>query len=486
MTDAAAAFVDRHGLWTDDDRAAATEIRGAIEADGIELVRVEFVDQHGVLRGKTVTRAGFDGVLTSGITAPSSLLLKDLSGKSVFNPFTADPGVGVAGMAGAGDVVLVPDPSTFVRLPWAQRTAQVLCDVYFPTGEPVPFCTRSLLRRVLRSVADHGYRMVVGPELELHVFTDLSSNFDPARIGTPGAPGEAPAVGPITAGSQLLHVDTLDRLDPLVQSIHDGLIGIGLPLRSIELEFGHSQIELTLDAAEASESADAVVLCRSAVRQVCARHGYRATFMSRPAGADTASAGWHLHQSLTDLSSNAPAFMPADDGQVLSKVGYRYLAGLLANADAATAFSTPTVNGYKRYRPFTLAPDRRVWGIDNKGAMIRAVGRPGDPGSRVENRSGEPGANPYLYIASQAVAGFDGIDRSLDPPDPVDEPYAADAPGLPPNLGAALDALDRSDVFRAAFGDVVVDWYLGLKRAEFSRYLNHVSDWEQREYLALL
>lgn len=476
----------RHGLWSDDDHAAANEMRARIDTDGIDMVRVVFVDQHGVLRGKTVTRGALESVLSSGITVPSSLLLKDLSGKSVFNPFSADPGVGVAGMAGAGDIVLVPDPTTFVTLPWSPRTGQVLCDLYFPDGNPVPFCTRTVLRRVLGAVAAHGYRMIVGPELEFHVFADWSPDIDPERIGLPGAPGHAPAVGPVTVGSQLLHAETLDGLDDVVGAIHDGLVGMGLPLRTLELEFGPSQLELTLDAAEAVASADAVVLCRSAVRQICARLGYRATFMCRPAGADIASSGWHLHQSLTDLASGDPVFMPADDGDVVSALGRQYLAGLLANADAATAFSTPTVNGYKRYRPFSLAPDRKVWGIDNKGAMIRAVGRPGDPGSRLENRSGEPGANPYLYIASQAVAGLDGIDRALEPPAPVDDPYSADATRLPANLAVALDALDASDAFRAALGDVVVDWYVGLKRAEWSRYLAHVSDWEQREYLGLL
>jgi glutamine synthetase len=118
--------------------------------------------------------------------------------------------------------------------------------------------------------------------------------------------------------------------------------------------------------------------------------------------------------------------------------------------------------------------------------MLRAIGRQGDPGSRVENRSGEPGANPYLYIASQAIAGLDGIDRALDPGPPTAEPYDADAPRLPRTLGDALDALDASDVFRSALGGTVVDWYLALKRAELDRYLAHVSDWEQREYLRIL
>jgi glutamine synthetase len=198
--------------------------------------------------------------------------------------------------------------------------------------------------------------------------------------------------------------------------------------------------------------------------------------MSRPAGTTSASTGWHLHQSLRDRASGRPAF---EDERVLR----HYLGGLLAHAPAAAVFTTPTVNGYKRYLPLSLAPDRIVWGVDNKGAMVRLAG--GDSGARLENRSGEPAANPYLYIASQIVSGLDGLRRGLDPGPPADSPYAAEATPLPRSLGAALDALEADPVFADALGERVVAWYAHLKRDEFARYLAHVSDWEQREYLDL-
>jgi glutamine synthetase len=327
-------------------------------------------------------------------------------------------------------------------------------------------------------------------------------------VGRPGAPGLPPEVAPLTSGSQLLHEEGLDRLDDLVQLLHRGLTGLDLPLRSLELEFGPSQLELTLQAGSAGQAADDVMLTRAAVRQICRRHGYHATFMSRPAGAETASTGWHLHQSLRDRVTGVPVFDPADpadlagpadpagpaapgaagrpgagDG-VLSPAGRHYLAGLLTHARAATVFTTPTVNGYKRYLPFSLAPDRVVWGVDNKGAMVRAVGGPS--GTRLENRSGEPAANPYLYIASQVVSGMDGLVRRLDPGPPVHDPYDARASTLPRSLAEALDALDADPVFGDALGRDVVSWYAALKRAEFARYLAHVSDWEQREYFDLI
>jgi glutamine synthetase len=485
-------FVDQHDLWGEEQYAAAAQLRRVVDEVGIELVRVAFVDQHGVLRGKTVTREALPDALRDGVRVPSSLLLKDTSGRSVFPVFSADVGLGVEGLSGAGDVVLIPDPVTFRPLPWSPGAALMLCDLRFPTGARVPFCTRSILRDLLEDLTTRGYALNIGVELEFHVFRS-DERLTAANAGAPGAPGEAPAITPTTRGAQLLHEDALDELDGLVSALHAGLTRFDLPLRSIELEFGPSQLEVTLGARDALTAADDVVLCRAAIRQVCRRAGYRATFMSRPAGSQSASTGWHLHQSLCDLESGRSVFTPwvaeQDSGPgygILSGLGGSYLAGLLAHAAAASVFTTPTVNGYKRYQPRSLAPDRIGWGIDNKGAMVRVVGGPGIAGTRLENRSGEPAANPYLYAASQLVSGLDGVDRNLDPGPPTEEPYAGSAQRLPRSLGEALDALNDDALFAAALGEQVVTWYAGLKRAEFDRYLAHVSDWEQREYFTLL
>jgi glutamine synthetase len=496
-----AGFIGRHGLWTDAQYAAAAQLRRVIDETGVEMVRFAFADSHGVLRGKTLTRSSLAAALRSGITAPSSLLLKDTSGKSVFPVFSplAEPGLG-----GAGDIVLVPDPGTFRVVPWASHTGWVLCDVHFPDGSRVPFCSRGILRGQLAALAGRGYQMIVGAELEFHIFRP--DPFAAERVGKPGAPGAAPVVRPTTAGAQLLHEETLDGLDDLVQALHQGLTALDLPLRSLELEFGPSQLELTMEAADAGVTADAVTVCRTAVRQIARRLGYQATFMSRPQGAETASAGWHLHQSLTEITTRRPVFMPdAGDPRVgggssgdsermvdgpgplerLSPAGQAYLEGILRHAAAATAFAAPTVNGYKRFQPHSLAPDRIAWGIDNKGAMVRVVGGPGDPATRLENRSGEPAANPYLYIASQLASGMDGVTNAFSLRLPTDDPYGADASRLPRSLGDAVAALERDQALRAALTPAVIDWYAAIKRSEFDRYLRHVSDWEQREYLGI-
>jgi glutamine synthetase len=242
-----------------------------------------------------------------------------------------------------------------------------------------------------------------------------------------------------------------------------------------------------------------MILLRSAVKQVCRRHGYHATFMCRPQLPNICSSGWHLHQSLRRRGTEENAFAPTEHGgTALSPLGLQYVAGLLAHAAASAAFATPTINGYRRYKPFTLAPDRIVWGQDNRGAMIRVVGASGNPGSyRVENRVGEPAANPYLYMGSQILAGLDGIEKRLDPGAPADAPYEAAAPSMPRSLAEALAALRCDECYRAGFGKTFVeDYFVRIKEAEIARYQearggetqddpSAVSTWEQREYFDL-
>jgi len=193
------------------------------------------------------------------------------------------------------------------------------------------------------------------------------------------------------------------------------------------------------------------------------------------------SSGWHLHQSLADTNGRN-LFTPAEEGVLLSPLGRRYLAGLIAGAAEAVAFSTPTINGYKRYRAHSLAPDRIVWASDNRGAMLRVVGAANPAAARIENRIGEPAANPYLYLASQLATGLAGVAAAREPPAPADAPYEATAPLLPTSLGAALDALTHGHILRAAFGKEFIDYYTTIKRAELSRYEAYVTDWEMKEY----
>jgi glutamine synthetase len=239
-------------------------------------------------------------------------------------------------------------------------------------------------------------------------------------------------------------------------------------------------------------AADAVVLFRSAVKQICQRRGLLATFMCRPALPNFFSSGWHLHESLLSREDGSNAFASSD--KVLSQTGLCFVAGLLEHSRPMAVFAAPTVNGYKRFRPYSFAPDRICWAVENRGALVRVQGAPGDFNSHVEMRMGEPAANPYLYMSANIAAGLDGLRRSLAPPPAVEaDPYAADAPPLPASLHEAVGALVEDDFYRKAFGDVLVDYLVQMKRAELARHDTaiaenpppegqEVSDWEMREY----
>ena len=488
-------FIKRHGCWSEAQRAAAAEVAAKLEERALGVVRLSAVDQHGILRGKTIVASELAGAFCNGCSFVSSILAKDTSCRSVFPVFSPGAGLGIAALQGAADVLMIPDPLTFKVLPWAPHSGWMLCDLYFASGEPVPFSTRQLYRGALDRLHQKGFEYVAGLEIEFHLFKLENPHLAVDDAGQPGTP---PAVTLITQGYQLLAEHLYDRYDGIFEILRRDLDALGLPLRSLEIELGPSQCEFTFRPGVDLEPADTMVLLRSAVKQICRRHGYHATFMCRPQLPNICSSGWHLHQSLRRCGSEENAFAPAPGvAAPLSDVGRHYLAGLLAHAAASAAFATPTINGYRRYKPFTLAPDRITWGADNRGAMLRVLGQPGNPGSyRIENRIGEPAANPYLYMASQILAGLDGIERRLEPGAPAEAPYEGAAPLLPRSLEEALAALRADECYRAGFGKMFVeDYFIRIKEAELARYreslaegegaADAVSDWEQREYFDL-
>jgi glutamine synthetase len=226
-----------------------------------------------------------------------------------------------------------------------------------------------------------------------------------------------------------------------------------------------------------------MILFRSAAKQVAQLMGCHATFMTRPALPNFFSSGWHLHQSLRDRSTGDNAFMSTTADQPLADVGLQFTAGLLEHARAAMLFSTPTITGYKRYKPYSFAPDRATWAIENRGTMVRVQGEPMEKGAHVENRVGEPAANPYLYLAANIASGLDGIRRGLTPPAIVAaDPYAADAPKLPTSLWEAVTLLQEDEFFAKEFGAGFVRFMAQMKANECNRFLGEVTDWEMREY----
>jgi glutamine synthetase len=475
-------FVKRHGLWSAEQHEAAARLARIVEEQKLEVIRLSFPDQHGILRGKTLVASEAVASLQSGCSITTTMFAKDTSHRTVFPVFTAGGGFGMPEMQGAADDLMVPDPLSFRILPWAPATGWLLCDVYFADGRPVPFATRHLYKSVLTKLAERGYDFVAGLEVEFHIFKLENARMSP---GDSGQPGQPPDVSLLSHGYQYLTEQRYDAMEPVLEIVRRDITALGLPLRSIEVEFGPSQCEFTFAPSKGLEPADNMILFRSAVKQICHRHGFHATFMCRPKLPNVFASGWHLHQSIVSRASGENAFMTKDGSEVLSAFGKNFLGGLLKHARASAAFATPTINGYKRYRSYSLAPDRAIWGHDNRGVMVRVLGGAGDSATRLENRIGEPAANPYLYMASQILAGMDGVDHAFDPGPSADAPYETKAALLPKTLREAVDALKDDRFFREALGVDFVDYYVHIKNAEIERFQAEVSEWEQREYFEM-
>jgi glutamine synthetase len=483
-------FVERHGLWTDEQVRAANAVAQKIKKDKLELVRFSFADQHGVLRGKTLIAADALSAMTGGVAMTTTLLAKDTAHKTVYPVFTVGGGFDMVEMQGGGDFVMIADPGTFKVLPWAPNTGWLLCDIYFINGKKVPFSTRQILRDALARLAAAGFDFLVGLEIEFHLF-----KLENPRLAPQDAtwPPQAPEVSLLNQGYQYLTETRFDQIDAALEPIRRGVQALGLPLRSLEIELGPSQCEFTFRPQLGLDAADTTILFRTATKQIARRNGHLASFMCRPGLPNLFSSGWHLHQSLIDRKRKRNAFA-GNERDRLSALGFHYLGGLITHAAAATPFTTPTVNGYKRYRPYALAPDRAIWARDNRGVMIRVLGQPGDPATRLENRVGEPAANPYLYMASQICAGLDGIEQRRDPGPSADTPYETKAPLMPKDLGKAIAALRADAVFIKDFGEGFIDYYARIKQAELARFKDESGDdanaadvtaWEQNEYFDL-
>ena len=473
-------FVERNQLWSDEQREAAQRIESEIQQHNLRTIRIAWGDQHGIVRGKNVMAHDFLLALKNGVDFQTATLFMDTTNHFFAPLFTSDAGIGMQELAGGPDAILVPDPTTFRVLPWAPRTGWVLSEMYLSDGQPCPFDSRLLLKRTLNALSGLGLDYVAGLEVEFYITKLEDPMHKPEQSSWPPDP---PQVSVIAHGFQYLTEERQDEIDPILQILHDHIDAIQLPLRTMEDEWGPGQCEFTFDPARAYQSADNMLLFRTAVKQICRRHGYHATFMTRPALANFFSSGWHLHQSLCDMNSGENKFTNhQNDGHTLSLLGRQFVAGVLENSSAATVFSTPTINGYKRYTPNSFAPTKITWAQENRGALIRVLGEPGDPATHIENRAGEPCANPYLYMASQIVAGMDGMSRQLELGPPDAAPYESDKAYLPKSLMNAVTELDRSALYREKFGDTFVDYLLAVKQSEIDRFLSHVTDWEQREY----
>ncbi len=470
-----------NGALHADQVAQTAALIQRVEADGFETIRLVFADQHGILRGKTIVTRALLSAFVSGVGIASTLLLKDTSHRTVFPVWDGDVALDAHPLKGASDVLLVPDPEAFYPIPWAPHSALLLCDIVHRSGDRVSVSSRTVLSQATERLTRAGYGALFGLEVEFQIFERIDPSLDHAQATMPPA---AVMTRNLTPGHQYLTETRYDAAEPILDTLRRAADAMGLAVRTVEVEMGPSQFEFTFDPADPMTQADRFVVFRTMVKELCHQKGLHATFMAKPKLPNAAANGWHIHQSLSDLKSGQNLFTPDADGD-LRPHAEGWIAGLLAHAAASCLLTTPTINGYKRYAPYQLAPNRIQWGSDNRGAMVRALLFAGDAASRVENRVADTTANPYYAFAAQILSGLDGIERKAKAPPPTQSPYDTSAERLPSSLIEAVDTFENSAFIQSAFGDGFVRYLSHIKRAEWDRYLMTVSEWEHTEYFNL-
>ncbi|MFH1486973.1 MAG: glutamine synthetase family protein [Chloroflexota bacterium] len=441
------------------DEAKEGVLRAAQEND-VKFIRLWFTDIQGFLKSFAITVEELETALEDGM---------GFDGSSIEGFARIDE----------SDMIALPDPSTFAILPWRlkerQNVARMFCDIRLPGGQPFEGDPRYVLKRNLERAARMGYTFYVGPELEYFYFQnseatkflDLGGYFD---------------LTPLDVASDLRRetVLTLEQMGIKVQYCHH--------------EVAPSQHEIDLMYRDALTMADNTMTYRLVVKEVAMQQGVYATFMPKPVFGVNGS-GMHVHQSLFTGARNA--FFDVNAPHHLSKTARSYIAGLLEHAPDITSVTNQWVNSYKRLVPGYEAPVYLSWARRNRADLIRVPEyKPGvEEATRIEYRSPDPACNPYLAFSVMLAAGLDGIERGLEPPDPVEanvytmpeEERDRRAIGmLPGSLYEAICLTEKSELVRKALGDHVFHKFVENKKIEWDNYRVQITDYELKRYLPIL
>jgi glutamine synthetase len=445
------------------------ELKAQAEQDGIEFFFAMFVDMHGKPCAKLIPASSFDLMMDGGAGFAGFA-----AGPLGQNP--ADP-----------DLIAVPDPDSYMRVPWEPTLAVVMCDIAVE-GNLWPYTPRVILKQQLEKLTERGLVYNVGLEAEYFL---LRRNAD----------GSVAVADPLdTATSPCYDVKALTRMYPHLTAVSKYVNQLGWTNYANDHEDANGQFEQNFKYADALTSADRLIFFRYMVHTLAHEAGMVASFMPKPFAHLTGS-GLHVHSSLWDSGSGEELFRDEKDarGLGLSAMGYQFAAGLIEHAPAAAAVTCPTVNSYKRMgvgaptSGATWAPSYVTYGGNNRTQMLRIP-----EGGRIEHRGCDGAANPYLALTVMLASGMDGVDRKLDPGEPnQDNLYELSAAevtergivSMPPTLAHACDELIADAVLREGMGKVrggdYIDYYAQVKRAEFSEYHAVVSDWEVQRYLTL-
>jgi glutamine synthetase len=443
---------------TDLSGASAADILELAEAHQTRFLRLQFTDILGVIKN---------------VEVPSSQFRKALANDIMFDGSSIEGFVRVE----ESDMLLAPDLSTFQIFPWgdpSSRVGRVICDVTMPDGSPFAGDPRGRLKRQLAHAAELGYTMNAGMEAEFFLFK-------PAADGRPAT--DTHDVG------GYFDLAPMDLGEDARRAIVDTLEQMGFEVEAAHHEVAHGQHEIDFRYADALRTADNIATFRFVVKQVARQFGLIASFMPKPVYGQNGS-GMHTHQSLFKDRQNA-FWDPAREWS-LSKTALHYIGGLLRHARAMCAVTNPLVNSYKRLVPGFEAPVNVAWSMRNRSPMIRVPERRGT-GTRLELRTPDPSANPYLALTVMLAAGLDGLATEADWREPVNtniwemsyrERRRLRVDDLPQDLNEACNELEKDDILTAALGEHIASHFLTAKRAEWREYNQQVSAWELERYLA--
>lgn len=427
------------------------------EEEDVEFIRLQFTDLFGNMKNIAVT---------------ASQLEKALNNKCMFDGSSIDGFVRIE----ESDMVLYPDLSTMAIFPWRPqqgKVARLICDVHRPNGEPFEGDPRYILKRAIKEAKDLGYTFEVGPECEFFLF-HTDDNGLPTTISHEKATYFD--LGPIDLGENA-------RRD-MVMTLED----MGYEIEASHHEVAPAQHEIDFHYDEGLATADNIMTFKLAVKTIAKRHGLHATFMPKPKYGVNGS-GMHINMSLSKDGKNI--FQDPDDKLGLSKEAYYFIGGIMKHMKGMTAITNPLVNSYKRLVPGYEAPVYMAWSATNRSPLIRIPATRGE-GTRIELRSPDPSANPYLALAVCLRAGLDGIVNQIEPPASVDcnifemtkeERQARGIEELPSTLYEAIRELEKDTFLQEILGNHVCQRYITAKKKEWQEYSMQVTDWEVEKYL---
>lgn len=433
------------------------EIMEIAKEENVRFLRLMFTDIDGVIKN---------------VEVPISQLEKALDNKMMFDGSSIDGFVAVE----ESDMQLRPDLSTWLIFPWDTeygKIARLICDVYNPDGTPFSGDPRSNLKRVLKEMENQGFtEFNLGPEPEFFLFK-LDENGEPShRLNDHGGYFD---LAPTDLGENC-------RRDIVLQ-----LEELGFEIEASHHEAAPGQHEIDWKYADAVEACDNIQTFKLVVKTIARKHGLHASFMPKPINGVHGS-GMHFNMSLFNKEGNA--FYDEADEMGLSKTAHEFIAGLLKHAKAYTAICNPTVNSYKRLTPGFEAPVHIAWSASNRTPLVRVPTSRG-MSTRVELRSVDPSANPYLALAVLLKAGLSGIQENKVVADPIGkniyqmsstELGEQDIERLPATLYEAVSHLKKDSLMREAMGEHMYNNFITIRTQEWIEYNEQVSPWEQKKY----